>query len=87
MPYVARCRGSRRWWRRKAVVFFHRYVPLKKLDPLTVRVLARPTNLSSRASYRHGGRGSLPTNHRETPPIKVLTGEMPVTRSPIKLRH
>jgi hypothetical protein len=45
-----------------------------KLDPLTLRVFARSTNLGSRASYRHGGRDPLPTKRRETP-IKTLTGE------------
>jgi hypothetical protein len=33
-----------------------------KSDPLTLRVfLAHSTNLGSRASYKHGGRGPLPT--------------------------
>jgi hypothetical protein len=39
-------------------------------------------NLGSRASYRHDGRGPLPTNLVLTPPFKALTGEAPGTRSP-----
>jgi hypothetical protein len=53
-----------------------------KSDPLTLRVLAQQTDLSSRASYRHGGRGPLPTKRRETSTIKALTGEASGTRSP-----
>jgi hypothetical protein len=32
-------------------------------------------NLDLRASYRHDGRGQLPTDLVVTPPIKALTGE------------
>jgi hypothetical protein len=46
-----------------------------------------PVNLGSRASYRHDGRGPLPTNPVVTPPFKALTGEAPGTRSPIEPRH
>jgi hypothetical protein len=44
-------------------------------------------NLDSRASYRHGGRGPLPTVLVVTPPFKALMGEAPVTRSPTEPRH
>jgi hypothetical protein len=37
-------------------------------------------NLDSRASYRHGGRGPLPTDPVIKPPFKTLTGEAPGTR-------
>jgi hypothetical protein len=40
-----------------------------------------PVNLGSRASYRHGGRGALPTDPVVTPSFKALTGEAPGTRS------
>jgi hypothetical protein len=47
-----------------------------------VRLLGfSPVNLGSRASYSHGGRGSLPTDPVVTPPFKALTGEVPGTRS------
>jgi hypothetical protein len=38
-------------------------------------------NLNSRASYRHGGRGSLPTDSVVTASFKALMGEAPVTQS------
>jgi hypothetical protein len=38
--------------------------------------------LGSRASYRYGGRGPLPTDLVVTPPFKALTGKAPGTRSP-----
>jgi hypothetical protein len=44
-------------------------------------------NLNSCSSYRHGGRGPLPTDLVVTPPIKALTGEAPGTQSPIEPRH
>jgi hypothetical protein len=72
--------GARQWC----------FPPLRafgKSDPLTLRVLAQQANLGSRASYRHSGRGPLPTKRRETPPIKALTGEAPGTRSPTEPRH
>jgi hypothetical protein len=47
----------------------------------SVRVLARPMNLGSRAIYRHGGRGPLSMKYRETLLIKMLMGETPRTRS------
>jgi hypothetical protein len=50
-------------------------------------VLSQPTNLGSRASYRHGGRSPLPTNYRKMPLIKALTGETPGTQSPTELWH
>jgi hypothetical protein len=62
--------GTRQWC----------FPPLRafgKLDSLTLRVLARMMNLSSRASYRHDGRGLLPIKRRETFSIKALTGEAP----------
>jgi hypothetical protein len=53
----------------------------------SVRVLAHPIILGLRASYRHGGRGPLPTKRREMSLIKTLTGETSGTRSSTKLRH
>jgi hypothetical protein len=44
-------------------------------------------NLGSRAFYRHGDRGPLPTDLVVTPPIKALRGEAPGTRSPTEPRH
>jgi hypothetical protein len=69
--------GARQWYFPLLRVF-------GKLDPLTFRVLARTTNLGSRVSYMHGGRGLLPMKRRETPPIKTLMGEAPGTRSSTK---
>jgi hypothetical protein len=40
-----------------------------------------PVNLGSCASYRHSGRGPLPTDPVVTPPFKALTGEASGTRS------
>jgi hypothetical protein len=64
----------------------HHCVP-QGIRPESVRVLAQSTNLSSRASYRHGGRGPLPTKCREMPPIKTLMGETSGTRSPTEPWH
>jgi hypothetical protein len=53
----------------------------------SLRILAQPMNLGLRASYRHSGRGPLPTKRRKMPPIKALTGEASGTRSPTEPRH
>jgi hypothetical protein len=63
----------------------HRCMP-QGIEPLSLLEF-NPVNLGSRASYRHSGRGPLPTKHRGTPPIKALTGEAPGTRSPTEPRH
>jgi hypothetical protein len=41
-------------------------------------------NFGSRASYRYGGRGPLPTDPVVTPMFKALTGDVPETRSLIE---
>jgi hypothetical protein len=57
----------------------HRCVPQGKQSRSSLRLSSM--NLGSRASYRHDGRGSLPTDPVVTPPFKALTGETPRTRS------
>jgi hypothetical protein len=65
----------------------HRCVPWGKRSHSSLRLSS--VNLDSRVSYRHGGRGPLPTDPVITPPFKALTGEAPRTRSltePLVLR-
>jgi hypothetical protein len=63
----------------------HRCVPQGN-GPVCLLGLS-PVNLGSHASYRHGGRGPLPTDLVVTPPIKALMGETSGTRSPTEPRH
>jgi hypothetical protein len=93
MASSSRCRGvgeeQRRRRRRlgQGSDASRRYVPSGIGPVFLLGFSAHLTNLSSRTSYRHSGRGQLPTKRRETPLIKVLTGEAPGTRSPTELRH
>jgi hypothetical protein len=63
----------------------HQYVPQGN-GPIRLLGLSM-VNLGLRASYRHGGRGPLPTDLVVTPPFMALTGEASGTRSPTELQH
>jgi hypothetical protein len=60
-----------RQWRWLEEWASHRCVP-RGNGPVLLFGLS-PVNLGSCASYRHGGRGPLPTDLVVTPPFKALT--------------